>query len=244
VDKAYALFSIGKYYESKLSADAVMLQSNLDAPPLADAGLEASAVYNNDAKNYSNHNIFAVWYNEDRIFLVIFAVLLVLVIGLAASLELLLFRLKEAKPATNLVTNLPYKLKLHIMKRNPEHVEESSRRRLPLSLQSHSKSSQANPIFSNSSFLSNSEDHELRQSPRATKSAVLPAVSSTQTTESPLPFSSSTPLNKANITITSTSAKVGEQAKQKEGDEKEKEKERRRRTSKIFSEEENYTFHI
>lgn len=70
MDKAYALFSIGKYYESKLSADAVMLQSNLDAPPLADAGLEASAVYNNDAKNYSNHNIFAAWYNKDRIFLV------------------------------------------------------------------------------------------------------------------------------------------------------------------------------
>src|SRR5215211_2176548 len=44
VDKAYALFSIGKYYESKLSADAVMLQSNLYAPSLADAGLEASAV--------------------------------------------------------------------------------------------------------------------------------------------------------------------------------------------------------
>lgn len=124
MDKAYALFSIGKYYESKLSADAVMLQSNLDAPPLlADARLEASAVYNNDAKNYSNHNIFAAWYNEDRIFLVIFAVLLVLVIGLAASLGLLLFRLKEAKPATNLVTNLPSKLKLDIMKRNPEHVE-------------------------------------------------------------------------------------------------------------------------
>jgi hypothetical protein len=51
------------------------------------------------------------------------AVLLVLVIGLAASLGLLLFRLKEAKPDTNLVTNLPSKLKLHIMKRNPEHVE-------------------------------------------------------------------------------------------------------------------------
>src|SRR5215217_1399038 len=150
-----------------------------------------------------------------------------MVIGLAASLGLLLFRLKEAKHATNLVTNLPSKLKLHSMKRNPEHVEDS-RRRLPLSLQSHSKSSQANPIISNSSFLSNSEDHELQQSPRATKSAVLPAASSTQTTESPSPFSSSTPLNKANITITSTSAKVGEQAKQKEGEGGEGEGERQR----------------